>query len=296
MPRVTANGIELEYETFGSETDPPLLLIMGLGAQMLLWEEGFCRQLTDRGLRVIRFDNRDIGLSTRPDSLGVPDLRLIAEQVRQGEPPELPYTLHDMARDCVGLLDALGIDSAHICGSSMGGMIAQILAARYPERVRSLVSIMSTTGNPNLPTADKGLMAKAFGRRPSGREEGIEHTVEVWRAISGQGFPFDEERIRQRTIRQLERGYFPDGVARQYAAAAFSGDRRTELAGIEAPTLVIHGKDDPLVLPEAGRDTARSIPHAELWEVEGMGHDLPEPLWPELARAIADHAGQVPGT
>ena len=290
MPNATSNGIEICYETFGAATDAPLLLIMGLGAQMILWDEEFCSALAERGHFVIRFDNRDVGLSTKFEQLGAPNLVALMQEARSGGAVSAPYLLDDMADDAAGLLDALGIESAHVVGASMGGMIAQTLAFRHPRRVRSLVSIMSSTGNPDLPPAKPEAMAMLMRERATTRDEAIEAAVSGQRVMSGPGFPFDEERVRARSARAFDRCFHPEGLARQLAAIVASGSRVQALAGVRAPTLVIHGDADPLVPIEAGRDTASNVPGAELLVIEGMGHELPPRAWPRVVGAIADHA------
>lgn len=281
-----ANGIELAYQEMGDPEGEPLLLVMGLATQMLGWEEGFCALLAERGFRVVRFDNRDIGRSTKLVDAGVPS----RFDMLSGRRSTAAYLLGDMARDTTGLMDHLGIESAHLVGASMGGMIAQTVAIEHPRRVRSLVSIMSTTGSrrTGLPTvkAFGALMAKA----PRSREEAVARAVRTFRVIGSPGFPFEEERVRDIAGRSYDRGHHPPGVARQLHAITASGDRTRALRGVEAPTLVIHGSADPLVRPAGGRATARAVPGARLRMFEGMGHDLPEPLWTEFADEIAANA------
>ena len=287
MPQAAANGIHLEYETFGRAGDRPLLLVMGLGAQMTLWDEEFCGALAGRGHFVIRFDNRDVGLSTKFDHAGVPN---VGAMMRPGaDRSAAPYTLDHMADDAVGLLDALGLGSAHVCGASMGGMIAQTVAYRHAPRTRSLISIMSSTGNPKLPPPTPEAMAVLMRRPPSDRAGAIETSLRAARVIGSPGFPADEERLRRRAGAAYDRAFTPLGTARQLAAIYAHGNRAPRLAAVRAPTLVIHGSDDPLVPLAGGRDTARSIPGAELLEIPGMGHDLPPALWVRLADAIAAH-------
>lgn len=289
MPRARANGIEIEFEAFGDASCPPVLLVMGLGGQMLLWDDDFCETLAGRGHRVVRFDNRDVGLSTKFESHGLPDVFAAFAKMAQGQPIDAPYTLHDMADDAAALLDEIGIEATHVVGASMGGMIAQTLSFRHAPRVRSLVSIMSTTGNPALPAPKPDAMATLTVPPPTERDANIEHAVELWRTIGSPGFPFDEDFIRQRATRLYDRCFHPEGVARQLVAILASGDRRPHLAGVRAPSLVIHGIDDPLVPIEGGRDTAAAIPGAELMEIPGMGHDMPRALWPTLIDAITKH-------
>ncbi len=291
MPRIATNGVELEYETFGTAQAPAILLIMGLGAQMILWDEEFCEALAHRGYRVIRFDNRDVGLSTKLEHAGMPNVAAALAAVAQGRPPSAAYTLRDMADDTAGLLGALGMDTAHVVGASMGGMIAQTLAIAHPQRVRTLTSIMSTTGNPTLPPAAPAAMRVLMTPAPTERAAFIEYHVEVSKVIGSPGFPFDEERVRARGARVFDRGVSPAGVARQLVAILASGNRKPALASVSAPTLVVHGTADPLVPIAAGRATAEAVPGAALLEIEGMGHDLPRQVWPRLVDAIAKHAG-----
>jgi len=292
MPRARSNGIEVEYETFGRAEDPALLLVMGLGAQMILWHEEFCEALAARGLHVVRFDNRDVGRSTWLDDAGMPDVAAAMAAATQRQPVRSAYRLSDMAADAAGLLDALEIDTAHVAGASMGGMIAQTLAIEHPARVRTLTSIMSTTGHPDLPAATPEAMAVLLTPAPIERDAVIERSVEVWRTIGSPGYPADEDEIRAQAARAFDRGVNPAGVARQLVAILASGHRRDALGAVHAPTLVIHGADDPLIPEAGGRDTAASVPGAELLRIEGMGHDLPRALWPRFVDAIAKHVGR----
>ena len=296
MPNVEANGITIEYDTFGRPGDPPILLIMGLGAQMILWDEEFCNALAGHGHFVVRFDNRDVGMSTKLDHLGMPDFAaaLAASAARQPF-AGAPYLLADMADDAVGVLDALSIQKAHVVGASMGGMIAQTLAIRHPHRLRSLTSIMSTTGNPDLPPPTPQAMAVLLSPPPPDRDSAVEHAVRVFRTIGSPGFPFDEDFVRRRATRSYERGFTPMGVVRQLVAILASGNRKQALGDVKIPSLVIHGSDDPLVPVSGGRDTAEEIPRAELMIIEGMGHDMPRPIWPRLTSAIAAHARRADG-
>jgi pimeloyl-ACP methyl ester carboxylesterase len=290
MPNASANGIQIEYDTFGDSSASPLLLIMGLGAQMVLWDEEFCEQLAAKGHYVIRFDNRDVGLSTKFDEAGIPNVVEAMNSVMSGEKISSPYSLNDMADDAVGLLDALNIDKAHICGASMGGMIAQTIATRHPNRVLSLTSIMSSTGDRSLPQGKPDAMAVLFTPAPQEREASIEHAVKVWKTIAGPGFPLDEERIRNRATLSYDRCFNPAGLARQLVAIMAHGDRTEALDSVSAPTLVIHGADDPLVPVECGKATAEAIPGAELLIIDGMGHDLPLGAWPQIVDAINANA------
>ena len=287
MPTAKANGLEIEYEIFGEPDSPALLLIMGLGAQMIYWEEEFCLRLVRQGLRVIRFDNRDVGLSTKFSGFRNLDLTAALSAMFNGKLIAPPYTLEDMAADAVGLLDALNIKRAHVCGASMGGMIAQIVAIKYPDRVKSLISIMSTTGNPEIPGPAPQAGALVYTPPPLERRAYIEYAVEAGRALAGKGYPFDEDRIRRLVTREYDRAFFPQGAARQLLAVLNGANLKSALAGVTAPTLVIHGSDDPLVPVAAGRDTAEAVPGAKLLIVEGMGHDMPPVVWPVIIEAMA---------
>ncbi len=289
MPQVTANGISLEVERYGDPAHPPLLLIMGLGAQLTLWPMELVEALVARGYHVIRYDNRDIGLSTKFTDAGVPNIRKVALMRLFGLRPKLPYRLTDMAADAVALLDALKIDKAHIVGASMGGMIAQLVAATYPDRTLSLTSIMSTTGNRRVPPARPEAF-KALTTPPpanAGLEVMIPHVIRIARAIGSPAYPAAEDRLVERISRDFERSFHPTGSARQLAAIIDDGCRRDRLKKVTAPSLVIHGVDDPLVRVEGGRDTAAHIAGARLHEIKGMGHDLPLELVDEVADAIA---------
>ena len=288
MAEVQANGISITYDSFGSDTAPPLLLIMGLGAQMTRWAPAFCEAVAARGFRVIRFDNRDVGLSTHFIEAGVPDMAAVAAATQKGEKPDVPYTLSDMAADATGLLDALGIARAHIVGASMGGMIAQLVAADHPEHTLSLTSIMSTTGNPGLPRATPEAMAVLTNRppHPSDEEAYLKHTVASARITGSPGYPADEAVLRTNALADVKRCYEPTGFSRQIAAVTATGDRRARLKTITAPTVVIHGAADPLVPVQGGHDTAENIPGARLVVIPGMGHDLPLALYDTLIDAI----------
>ena len=288
MPQIAANGVTLEYETHGDPANPPLLLIMGLGAQLTLWPIELVEALVARGYHVIRYDNRDIGLSTKFTHAGVPELPAVMMALMSGKMPALPYTLTDMADDAAALLTALGIDKAHIVGASMGGMIAQLVAINHPGRVLSLTSIMSTTGNPMLPPAKPEAMA-ALMERPTTAEltDVLALGLRISRAIGSPGYPAPEAPLRQRIERDFRRSFHPTGAARQMAAIVADGDRRERLKSVTAPTLVIHGEDDPLVPVEGGKDTATAIAGAKLLTIPGMGHDLPLELIEQIADAIA---------
>jgi pimeloyl-ACP methyl ester carboxylesterase len=278
-------GIRLCYERFGSESDPPMLLIMGLGTQMIGWPDEFCSQLADRGFQVIRFDNRDIGRSTRIAGAPPTPRQLISRKID----PVL-YTLSDMAADADGLLRELGVTPAHVVGASMGGMIAQTVAAQRPDSARSLVSIMSNTGNRWKGQPAFGIYRYLLRKAPDDRQGYIEHNTKVFEAIGSRGLPFDNDRVRDMVARSYDRGHDPAGPGRQLGAIVASGDRTAELRTIRAPTLVIHGSKDRMVARSGGVATAKAIPSARLMTIEGMGHDLPEAAWPQLVPAIADHA------
>lgn len=285
MPNVTANGIQIEYDTFGDSTSPALLLVMGAGGQMIFWDSEFCELLAKRGHFVIRFDNRDAGLSTKFEDAGVPDMVAAIK----GKSVCAPYSLEDMADDAVGVLDALGIEKAHICGASMGGMIAQTISYRHPERVLSLISIMSGTGNPELPQIKPDILAAVFQPVPEEREAYIEHNVNLWRTLWSPGFPFDEQRARKVMAEGYDRSYYPKGMIRHSAAVLAHGYPKASIASIRVPTLVIHGSADPLMSVEGGKETARLIPGAKLVIIDGMGHDMPKEAWPKMIDAISDH-------
>ena len=288
VPRATANGIELEYEVFGDPSAAPLLLISGLGSQMIGWDEQFCEALASRAFRVIRFDNRDAGLSTWLDSGGVPD---IAAAVGGRARPV--YTLDDMADDAVGLLDALGIPAAHVVGASMGGFIAQLVALNHPGRVLSLTSIMSGPNGadqvPPAPDAAAVLLLPA----PPAREQRIEQSLFITRTLRGSRDPLDHDHERAKAARAIDRAYHPAGYARQFVALLAAPSRVPRLRSLRMPTLVIHGREDTLIPPENGRIVATAVPGARLLEVDGMGHDLPRSAWPEIADAIAALAVQA---
>ena len=289
-----ANGIEICYEIFGAPDAEPMLLIMGLGAQMIHWDDEFCQQLAARGFRVVRFDNRDIGLSTKfTGGKRLTPFELLRLRMF-GTPVDSTYKLIDMAKDTVGLMDALGIKSAHLVGASMGGMIAQETTLSFPQRVRSLTSIMSTTGNPRLPQPTREATAMLLAPPPKTYDEYIARFAQTWKVLRGGGsFPLDEARDSERAEKTFARGLNPAGVGRQLRATLASGSRKERLHGVKTPTLVIHGTVDPLVRPEGGKDTAASIPGAKLLMIEGMGHAIPIPMWPEIIDAIASHANSA---
>ncbi|WP_313950400.1 alpha/beta hydrolase, partial [Accumulibacter sp.] len=269
MPQVTANKLQIEYESLGPLSAPVILLIMGLGAQLSRWNIELCEALVARGYRVLRFDNRDCGLSSKLDQAGVPD---VGAALRGGLPLSVPYTLADMAADCVGLLDALGIDRAHIVGASMGGAIAQIIAATYPQRTLSLTCIMSTSSNPNLPPPTREASQALLAPLPAARDKEslVEDALRRQLAVTSPDFPSCPQRLRAALADEHERSFHPRGVARQLAAFLASGDRRALLQTIAAPTLVLHGADDPLIPVECGYDVAAHIPDAKMQVIQGM--------------------------
>ncbi len=289
MPNVTANEIQIEYDTFGDPSSPPLLLIMGLGEQMIGWDEELCKQLASRDLYVIRFDNRDVGLSSKIDEAGVPNVVEVFAALMKGEEANIPYTLDDMAVDTIGLLDALNIEKAHIFGVSLGGMIAQIMAIRYPSRVWSLTSMASITGNPELPLGKPELFVELVNPPPTEREAYIENRVNLILALAGSRFPMDEQRTREHLEQSYGRSYYPPGIARHGVAGAVNSDRTQDLKSVRAPTLVIHGSEDPLFPVEQGKAIAAAVPGAKLLIIEGMGHAFPPEVWPLLVDAIDKH-------
>ena len=296
MPQVNANGIDIEYETFGLKTDPALLLIMGFSAQMTMWPVKLCEGLAARGFFVIRFDNRDIGKSTYLIHLGVPNVGEAMAKMMAGQPiTNAPYTLDDMAADAVGLLDALGIQSAHIVGASMGGMIAQIIAAKHPQKARSMVSIMSTTGRQGLPPAKPEAMA-ALTTPPASdsREDRMAAGRRIWKTIGSPGYPPTEDELTELLEREVDRvPYDPEGPARQMVAIFASPPRNDLLKNVRCPCLVIHGADDPLLPVECGRDTAACIPGCELVVVPGMAHDFSNALVPLYLEYIGNFVSGV---
>ena len=293
MTAIRANGILLEYESFGREADPAILLIMGLGGHLTRWNLELCDLLVARGYRVIRFDNRDCGLSTHFSDAPVPDLRAL----QNGQPVTLPYTLDDLVADSIGLLDALGIQQAHVAGASMGGAIAQLAAANYPERVLSLTSIMSSSGNPALPAPTPAAATALFAPLPRqrDRESIVADSITRYETLESPAYPTDRGRLRQLFADEYERNFDPRGVARQLAALIANGDRRSLLQTITAPSVVLHGAADQLIQVACGEDVARNIPNAEFRIIDGMGHDFPVALSQVIGDAIcaaAHRAGQ----
>ena len=291
MPDTTANGITIHYEDHGKPSDPAMLLIMGFGAQLTLWPDELVEELVGQGFRVIRFDNRDVGLSHKFDGVKAPGPVKLTLLSKIGLKPNVPYTLSDMADDAIGLLDALEIARAHIVGASMGGMIGQHVVARYPDRCLSYTQIFSTTGNAKLPAARKEAL-DALVKLPASQEEDalVDHGVMLARTIGSPRYPSDEERLRERARTSIRRSFYPEGSSRHLSAILADGDRREMIRGITVPTLVLHGEDDPLVPCEGGRDTAACIPDAKLKTIPGWGHDLPLDLVDDLAREIGGHA------
>lgn len=291
MPVIKANGIDIHYEEAGAADAPAMLLVMGFGAQLTLWPDELVEALMAAGFRVIRYDNRDVGLSHKFDRTKAPGIVKLTLLAKLGITPRVPYTLADMAADGIGLLDALGIEGAHIVGASMGGMIGQHMAARYPERCLSFTQIFSTTGNPRLPPARKAAIA-ALVRRPASTDEAVltKHGMMLARTIGSPAYPADEDRLRQRVTDGIRRSHYPEGATRHLSAVVADGDRRAMLRGIAVPTLVLHGEDDPLVPCEGGHDTAATIPGARIRTIAGWGHDLPLALIDDLAGEIAGHA------
>jgi pimeloyl-ACP methyl ester carboxylesterase len=289
MARATVNdGIELEYEEIGSPDDPTLLLVMGLGGQLIAWPDAFCAMLADRGNHVVRFDNRDCGLSSKLDGVTI-DVGAVMTSALAGQPyADAPYTLTDMASDAAGLLDHLDVDQAHVVGMSMGGMIAQHLAVEHSERVLSLTSVMSTTGEPEYGTPDPEALPLLLAPPPTERTEVLERAAGAFRIIGSKRYA-DDDAAKELAGRSYDRSFYPEGVSRQLAAVASSGPRTDRLPTIKAPTLVIHGRDDRLVAPSGGQRTAELIPGASLLLVADMGHDLPQPLWPLIVDVITRH-------
>jgi pimeloyl-ACP methyl ester carboxylesterase len=287
MPRArVSDTIELEYDITGDPGAPPLVLVMGFAMQMTFWDPRFVAKIADQGFRVVRFDNRDVGLSTKLAHLGTPDFM----RVTMGDRTAALYAIEDMAGDLVSLLDALQLPSAHLVGASMGGFIAQETAIGHPERVKSLTSIMSTTGNRRAARATSQAQAMLLMPTPTDRAGMLDHAVRVWKTLGSPGFPFDEARIRARAGAAWDRNHDAAGVMRQAAAVFTQRDRTTDLAKLFVPTLVIHGADDPLISVSGGEATANAVPGARLLIIPGMGHDLPEGAWDTMVHAIVDNA------
>lgn len=285
-----ANEIDIAYETYGNSGAPAMLLVMGLGYQMIFWDEEFCTQLSSRGYFVIRFDNRDCGLSTWLKDSGAPDIPEMKALMAKRKKARSPYSLLDMANDIKGLLDAVGIESAHIVGRSMGGMIGQMMAMHHPERVKTLTSIMSSTSDPKLPPPKSDALSILLEPEPSDKEGFINHSIRVMNMLSGSRYRIDEHRVRKWALDSYQRGLNPNGVARQFAAILATGSRKEALKSVTVPTLVIHGDADPLVPVECGIDTANTIPGAQLLIIKGLGHTLVPQVYPQVIEAISRHA------
>ena len=293
MPTITTpnTSIEIFYEDHGDPSHEVILLVMGLGAQLTLWPDELVDTLVGEGFRVIRYDNRDIGLSQKMEGARAPSLPMQVLRKKIGFPARVPYTLTDMAHDGIGVLDALGIEAAHVVGASMGGMIAQLMAVHHSHRLLSLTSIMSTTGNGKLPQAEKHAMDALIAPLKGMDEETlVAHGLNIARNIGSPGFPFDPQQQRERVLKNIRRSVYPAGLPRQLAAIIDDGCRRSRLADVRVPTLVLHGEDDPLVKLAAGEDTAASIPGARLVTIPGWGHDIPLPLVDRVAGEIVTHA------
>ncbi|HEY2706703.1 MAG TPA: alpha/beta hydrolase [Caulobacteraceae bacterium] len=288
MPHVNANGLDLYYESHGPEDAEPILLIMGLGAQMSRWSTQMIDKLVAAGHRVIAYDNRDVGLSEKLDAAGTPDMHEVAIAMRDGKRPPVSYTLDHMAADAAGLLDELGVERAHIVGASMGGMIAQLVAADFPSKTLSLTSIMSTTGNQALPRATPEALARLNTPAPDPTKDldGFLDSAVAGAKVMGGSYPVDEATVRAQSLSDFKRCYYPVGFQRQYAAVVASPDRRPKLKTITAPTVVIHGDADPLVPVDGGRDTAANIPGAELIVVPGVGHEMPAAVLDQFVDGI----------
>ncbi len=293
--QVSSNNISIEVEDHGSPSGEPLVLIMGLGMQLVAWHDDFVRQLVARGFRVLRFDNRDIGLSQALDHLGTPNLAAATLRFTLGLPVKSAYRLSDMAADTAGLLDVFGIQSAHVCGASMGGMIAQQLAARHPKRVKSLTLMMTTSGARRLPGASLKVRRALMSRPEQSTELNsvVAHYVDLYKLIGSPGYPATDDYLHSRLGMSVRRSYRPQGTARQMVAIAADGDRTPLLARIAAPTQVIHGRDDPLVPVANGLDLAQKIAGAKIDVIDGMGHDLPSALWPRFVEGISSAAGRA---
>ena len=295
MSRAKANGLTIEFESLGDRANPTIVLIMGLGMQMIAWPDAFCEMLVTRGFHVLRFDNRDAGLSTGFEQRGTPNLVIVWLKYLFKRPQHAPYLIDDMADDTAGLLDVLCIKHAHVVGASMGGMIAQSLAARYPQKVLSLTSLMSTTGARSLPgPTHKVRKALLRPRARAGDVQGAaQRLLHILRALGSPGYPESEALLSEICERHVKRAYRPDGMARQLLGIVASGDRTALVKQISVPTLVLHGAADPMLPPACAKGTAAAIPHAKLTIIEGMGHDLPSLLLPRLVDEIVAHCVSV---
>ncbi|MEP6389469.1 MAG: alpha/beta hydrolase [Halioglobus sp.] len=287
---VKANGVRLAYDSFGDKGNPPLILIMGLGTQMIAWPDELCTGLAQQGFYVVRFDNRDIGLSEKMENAHIPKASRLMLLSKLRLPMRVPYTLNDMARDVIGLMDSLGLSRAHIVGASMGGMIGQIVAALFPDRILSFTSIMSSSGDRNLPGARQDIVMDMAKRAMGMETVTMEGTIALWRKIGSPDYQPSDEELAARITRSLERSNYPEGYSRHLAAIIANGSRVELLKKITAPTLVIHGKDDALVPVECGIDTAKHIRGSTLEVIVGMGHDLPVELVPTFVKLISEHA------
>jgi pimeloyl-ACP methyl ester carboxylesterase len=287
MPSIKSNNIDIFYDSFGTKSNPAMLLVGGLGWQMTAWEDAFCNQLANAGFYVIRFDNRDAGLSSQFDKHGVPDTADIMKDMQANRKPTVPYTLDDMAADGVGLVDALGIETTHVCGTSMGGMIAQCMAINHPDRILSMTSIGSTTGNPELPRPQQSeAVTMASAERINDREAAVQRAIDLNRLAGSPGFPTDRNWIVEKAGAAFDRAFNAGGVFRQMAAVIAHGDRRAALSKLNVNALIIHGTDDPLVLFTDGIDTHESISNSRLLLIEGMGHEVPEGAWDRIISEI----------
>ncbi len=290
MPTARVNGIEICYQSLGPASAPTCLMVMGLGAQMIVWPDGLVSELLARGFRVVRFDNRDVGLSSATPG-PPPDVMALMAAAAAGQPVEAPYTFSDMAADAVGLLDHLGVAAAHVVGASLGGMIAQTVAVEHADRVATLTSIMSTTGNPEVGQPEPQALEALLSPPPPEREAAIAHTVAVGKVISGPHF--DEDEALERATESYDRAFRPAAAAFQLAAMGASGERTERLAEVRCPTLVIHGRVDPLVTLSGGVATAEAVPSADLMVLGEMGHDLPAVYWPQIADAVVGVSGRA---
>lgn len=290
MTKAQVNGVEIEFETWGESKAPPLLLVGGLGSQLLTWPESLIEAFVASGYKVIAYDNRDIGLSTKFDDWGPADIATAFAQARAKEPVKAPYTLEDMADDAAALLDHLGIAKAHIVGNSNGGAIAQTFAIRHPDKTASLISMMATSGRRGLPRPSEAAMEwLGRPRNPAGTRQGaMEDAIATSMVIGSPGYPRDEAAIREKAGRLYDRAFYPEGNTRQLLASIASGDGRVaKLSGIAAPTLVIHGREDPLVPLACAEDVRDTIPNAKMLVIDGMGHDFPAEVVPKVASGIA---------
>jgi pimeloyl-ACP methyl ester carboxylesterase len=291
MPEAIANDITIHYEEIGDSDAPTFLLISGLGSQMTGWPLEFCRKLAAKGFHVVRFDNRDIGLSQYFDEAGTPNMKEVLAELAQGNKPQSAYTLADMAADAAGLLDALNIDKAHIAGASMGGMIAQMVAINHGDKCFSMCSVMSTSGRKSLPQAAPEISALLTARpEQNDRESLARHAMRTKKIVGSPEHQANDAEMLENALADVDRAYHPQGQSRQYVAVIASGSRSYLLRNVTVPTLVLHGSIDPLVPPAAGRDTADLVPGAEYVEIDGMGHDIPLGLWDTIAEHMASHA------